>query len=285
MKQTATQNKKWQLRILYVSLGVCIALMAAFAVMIVLELRTTGQGRAFYATLSVPVLPRSTAPPIMPRPAVPLAQPAFPPDADVYAPGPGEAHVSFVDFDEKRRQFSNVVAWIQSEGTVINYPVVQGSDNEFYLYHLADGTRHPMGSIFLDYRNAADFSCPVILIFGHDMRSGDMFGSLRGYGRQDYFEQHPSMSIFSPYQDFELWLIAGFVINSAIEIPPMSFADEGEFYQYIASIRHRSQFVSNIEVSYGDRLVILATCTPIGPSTYRKLVVGTLVPRVMAITE
>jgi len=235
--------------------------MVGFAAALVLDLLTIGQGQSFYADQSIEFRPRTQA---SPSGSIQLTQ-------------ANETEEPFVDFDEMREIFPSIVAWIQSEWTVINYPIVQGGDNDHYLYRLADGRSHIMGSIFLDYRNVPDFSDQSIIIYGHDMRSGDMFGSLRHYTDQDYFEAHSSMFIFTPEQDFELLLFSGYVIDSAYEVPPMHFADQEDFDRFVSDIKRRSIFSSDVEVSFGDQIVFLATCTPNNLENERLIIAGKLV--------
>jgi sortase B len=268
MARNKSGNRNKKLIFLYAILGLCIGLAVFFAAAIFLELREIEQGQTFYAALPDEVRPR----PAIPVRAVPdeaLAEPPAAEEPEPWAP--------FVDFDAMREDFPNIIGWIQSAGTVINYPIVQGSDNDFYLYRFPDGTLHAWGSIYLDYRNAPDFSDHSMIIYGHDMRSGDMFGSLRYYRDQAFFEQHNSMFIFTPERDYLLVLFAGYVLDSYYEVPPMSFADEAGFEAFIADIRRRSIFTSGFEVEFGDRLVFLATCVAAGGINDRLIIVGALV--------
>ncbi|MCL2619134.1 MAG: class B sortase [Defluviitaleaceae bacterium] len=262
MEHSASRGKG-KIVLLFAILGMCVAAMFYFAFALFSELHMTRQGQNFYASLSVEMLPRS-------------GEPGRSPQEGGFAAASPEEEGGFIDFDAKRGQFPSIVGWIQSEGTVINYPIVKGPDNDFYLYRLADGTPHAMGSIFMDYRNAADFSDRNIIIYGHDMRSGDKFGSFRNYADQEYFEAHHSMFILTPDANFELMLFAGYVLDSSQEVPPMDFFDEAHFNRYIADIRRRSIFRSDLEVGYGSRLVFLATCTPGGSVHERLILVGKL---------
>ena len=83
------------------------------------------------------------------------------------------------------------VAWIYIEDTAINYPVVQGSDNSFYLKHLIDGKWNSAGCIFLDFRVDSNISDRHSIIYGHHMKDGTMFSGLTKYKKQDYYEAHP----------------------------------------------------------------------------------------------
>jgi len=76
----------------------------------------------------------------------------------------------------------DIIAWIVVPGTGIDYPIAQGADNAWYLRHTVSGERSPSGAIFLDYRNAPDFSDGHMLIYGHNMQDGSMFAPLHGWG-------------------------------------------------------------------------------------------------------
>jgi len=86
-----------------------------------------------------------------------------------------------IDFDALRAINPNIVGWIVVPGTTIDYPVVQGRDNNWYLHHTFRGERNPAGAIFLDYLNAPDFSDGHTLVYGHNMQRGNMFAPLHGW--------------------------------------------------------------------------------------------------------
>ena len=89
-----------------------------------------------------------------------------------------------VDFEALRQQNPDIIAWIYSTDTPINYPVVQSEDNSYYLRRLIDGTRNTAGTIFADFRNAPDFSDRNTLVYGHNMKNNPMFGTLSEYRKQ-----------------------------------------------------------------------------------------------------
>jgi len=247
--------------------GLSIGLMVFFAVMLVLERHTIRQGQAFNAALSIDVNPHFIQPDFIDNLAPVNIEPVTVEQESAVA-------IPLMDFESKRETLPYIVAWIHSEGTVINYPIVQGNDNEYYLSRLPDGSRNSIGSIFLDYRN--DFSDDNIMIYGHNMRSGDMFGSFRHYTNQDYFERHPCMSIFTPTHNFTLLLFAGYIFDSSVEVPPMSFGDSDEFERYISNIKSRSIFTSDIDAEFGDKIAFLCTCTESGSKHERLVIVGKL---------
>jgi sortase B len=175
-------------------------------------------------------------------------------------PATGKANTPTMDFEHIRKEAPDVVAWIRIDGTMIDYPVMYADDNEFYLEHLPNGKKSDQGSLFIDYRNAPDFLDPNTLVYGHRMKSGTMFGTLRYYNNQSYYDKHPTVSIFTPEGNYEAILFAGYTFDQTVEMPPTRFKNAEEFDKYIQDARRRSIFQSDVEVSATDRLVTLATC-------------------------
>lgn len=103
-----------------------------------------------------------------------------------------------VDFEELQKINPDIVAWIRIEGLGIDYPIVQGTDNEHYLHYTFRGEANVAGSIFLDYRNKADFSDSKIILYGHNMKNGSMFGSLKKYRDESVLLENQIVTIYLP---------------------------------------------------------------------------------------
>ena len=102
-----------------------------------------------------------------------------------------------VDFASLQAMNPDIVAWLRIPG-VLEYPVVRGKDNSYYLNHTVQKTYNIAGSIFLDYRNERDFSDSKNIIYGHNMKDGSMFHVLRNYQDIDFFQEHTDMEIYLP---------------------------------------------------------------------------------------
>lgn len=161
-----------------------------------------------------------------------------------------------VDFDALREISSDVIAWIYCPDTQINYPVVQGSDNIYYLSHLMDDSYNVNGTIFMDYRGKTDFSDVNNIIYGHHMKSGAMFANLIKYKEKGFYEAHPIMYLFTPEQTYRLDLLAGLVVES--DDPIYSFDLDTEQVQYYMT---QSTFASKAKVNPDYPLVTLSTCS------------------------
>lgn len=165
-----------------------------------------------------------------------------------------------VNFDALLKKNSDVVGWLYSEGTVINYPVLQAEDNSFYLNRLLDKTNNVCGSLFLDCWNNSDFSHYQNIIYGHNMKNRSMFGTLSGYKKQSYYDAHPVMYLLTPAQDYKIVLIAGYVVPSVSDSYLIAEnADERD--ALIQKALEKSTFKADVEILETDRLLTLSTCT------------------------
>lgn len=166
-----------------------------------------------------------------------------------------------VNFTELQQQNPDIVGWIYSAGTVINYPVVQGKDNEEYLYRMANGTDNRCGSIFLDYQNDRDFQDTNSVINGHNMKNGSMFASLLGYVTQEYYDEHPRIWLVTPGKTYSLELFAGFVTELESDVWKISFTTEEDFAAWKSEMARRSYFKSTVVPKADEKVVTLSTCT------------------------
>ena len=101
-------------------------------------------------------------------------------------------------FQELQSMNSDVIAWITVYDTPIDYPVVQGTDNEYYLKHTFKKTEHVAGSIFLDKDNSQDFSNRKSILYGHNMKDGSMFQGLHKYESESYLQEHNKVYLYLP---------------------------------------------------------------------------------------
>lgn len=166
-----------------------------------------------------------------------------------------------VDFDGLKSVNSDVIGWIYVPDTEINYPIVQTSDNDYYLDHLVDRTQNPAGAIFLDTRNPSDFSDLHSIIYGHHMKNGSMFAALKGYKKQDFFDGHKTGYLITQDAAYSIDFFAGHVANVEENAWQLDFDDAADFDNWIKSLKEISAFKSDIEPQYGDRIFTLSTCS------------------------
>ena len=173
-----------------------------------------------------------------------------------------------VDFNELLRECPDIVGWIYSEGTKINYPVVQCQrDNPvtadyYYLYRDIHGQYSGNGTPFLDVKCAGDFSSYNSIIYGHHMNDGSMFASIDGYRKQGdaYYQEHPVLYLNTPTQNYRVELFAGYLTDADSSTYTVSFPDTSSFLLYCQDMKAKSTFASDVVIQPGDRIVTLSTC-------------------------
>lgn len=166
-----------------------------------------------------------------------------------------------VDFSALLAKNRDAVGWIYSPDTVINYPVVQGSDNDYYLHRLIDGTWNPSGTIFVDARDTLCFDGRSVILYGHHMNDGSMFASIVNYKKQDYYAAHPNLYLNTPSGNYRLAVFSGFVTSADSSVYTFDFSSDAEFTDYVNRMKGFSDFSSDVTVSASDRIAVLSTCT------------------------
>lgn len=169
---------------------------------------------------------------------------------------PAETAPLSVDFDYLQDINQDVVAWIYSEDTPINYPVVLSADNSDYLHRLLDGTYNAAGTLFMDFRNSGDFSEENSIIYGHHMNNGSMFASLEMYRTQSYYDEHPVLYLLTPDGDYKLELIAGKTVHADDQIVYSTNLTVEEAQERMEN----SDFQADVTLAPQDHFVTLSTC-------------------------
>ena len=182
-----------------------------------------------------------------------------------------------VDFDALLAKNSDVKGWLYSEGTVINYPVVQAADNDYYLHRLYDGSYNGSGSLFIDYRCYSGLQGRIAIIYGHHMNDGSMFASLVEYRKQEYYDAHPVMYLNTPQGNYQVELFSGFITAADSAVYVMGFADDEEYAAYLMKMKAFSEFDCDVTPTVDDRIIVLSTCT-YEYNNARYVVFGRLVP-------
>lgn len=161
-----------------------------------------------------------------------------------------------VDFDILEKESKNIIGWIYSEGTPINYPIVKGKDNIYYLNHLINDELNKSGSIFLDYRNDVDFSDSEIIIYGHNMKNDTMFGTLTNYKNEEYYEAHKKVYIVTKNNNFEMEVLAQSVISENSNL--YNLGKNNVRNEIVNIVKEKN---NEININENDKLIVLSTCT------------------------
>lgn len=167
-----------------------------------------------------------------------------------------------IDFAALSKKYKNVKAWLYNKGTVIDYPVVQGTDNSFYLHHMINGEYNWKGTLFIDYRNKKPFTGDfVTVIYGHRMKDGSMFHSLIEYRKQDYYKEHSVMKLNTPSAKYDVEVFAAVTIPANSSRYKFAFSGVSDKQAYLNWIQKKTELKTDIRVTTSDRIVMLSTCT------------------------
>ncbi len=162
-----------------------------------------------------------------------------------------------VDLSKVKEKYPKAVGWIYSPETPINYPVMQGKDNAYFVNRMPNGVENAAGSIFLDYRDSAALTDFASVLYGHNMKNNSMFGTVLDYRKEGYFEEHPFMFYFTEDKTYRLEIFAGVntVATSNLYLEP----DDRD--GFIANALKKSTFTSTVKVTSDDRIILMSTCS------------------------
>lgn len=192
-----------------------------------------------------------------------------------------EPYVSPIDFASLQQSNSDIYGWLRIEDTDIDYAVVQSeSADDYYLIHDINGNYDLNGSIFSQHEyNSKDFEDPVTVLYGHNMKTGKMFGHLRqSYTDPDFFEAHKVITIYTPEEELDYKVFAAVPYSNELIPYEHDFEDVQDytnFFNGVLNIRNLSaRFDEANKPEFGDRVLILSTC--ISGTNQRFLVMATL---------
>ena len=168
-----------------------------------------------------------------------------------------------VDFEKLLEMNSDVVGWIRfDEPSEINYPVVQGRDNEEYLKRTFEANTNKLGTLFVDVNNPGDFSGRNTFIYGHNMKNGSMFAQLLKYKDDSFYKEHPYFYIYTPDGKVRTYeIFSAGVVKDTSDSYIMDYEDDAAFQTYIDYIKQQSAYPTSAEVTTASKIVSLSTCT------------------------
>lgn len=172
-----------------------------------------------------------------------------------------------LDFDSMHETNKDICAWIEIDGTKVDYPVLQSSeDDSKYLTTAVDGSYYIGGSLFTESAyNSADFNDPVTIIYGHTMRSGALFGQLQKiYSSESSFEKHNEIKLYLPGEVRKYTVFAAVPYSNMHILDAYDFSNRywyKNFFKGVFDTRaFGAQFDDEITPEFGDRVIILSTC-------------------------
>ncbi len=168
-----------------------------------------------------------------------------------------------IDFAALKEKNPDTIAYLKVNNTKIDYVVVKGKDNSYYLTHDFNKKSNSAGWVFADYHNKYDGTDKNKVIYGHNRLNGSMFGSLKKTLEKKWFNNKDNHKILLAdetgehyYQVFSNYMIKveNYYINT-------EFKNDDEFYKFIKTLKKRSKYNYKVDLSKDDQILTLSTCT------------------------
>lgn len=160
-----------------------------------------------------------------------------------------------------------LVGWITIDGTHVDYPVLQTVNNEYYLDHNFDQEEDRNGSIFLDKDCSIWPRSQNLILYGHNMKSGKMFGSLKSYKSEDFFKKHPQIKFDTIYEKgtYDVMFVFSEIVHEESEVTFRYYQfinanSDVEYNSYMKDMAEMSLYDTGVKSVYGDALITLSTC-------------------------
>ena len=171
-------------------------------------------------------------------------------------------------FKELYAENPDIRGWLKIDGMKIDYPVMTRSgDNDYYLDKNFDGKKDKNGLLILDYRCDLMSGAQNFIIYGHNMSSGVMFGTLKNYKSKDFCEKHPIIQFDSLYEEAEYQVVAAMLSEVAYAdedvfryYDAIDMSTEESFNAFCDNISEKALYTTGETLSFGDSCLILSTC-------------------------
>ena len=174
-----------------------------------------------------------------------------------------------VAFDQLKNENSDVIGWIRFDDLEvidINYPVLYSGDNEKYLRTDMYGQQHIAGCIFLEGLNRPDFSDYYNIIYGHNMNDGSMFGSLKKYKDEGFWQDHQYFTLYTEQTAFRYRIFAYQDAVNGGDVYKIGYQPGKEYQTLIDTMMSDSNIDTEIRPKSDDKIMTLSTCTGNGYS-------------------
>lgn len=174
-----------------------------------------------------------------------------------------------IKLEELQKENSDIVGWLEIEDSNINYPVLQGTDNDYYMTHNYKKQYSKNGSLFLDKDYDWNLPSSNLLIYGHNNRgSNEMLVGLMNYKNEDYYKTHKTIRFTTNEEDAEYEIISVFLSRVYYKSETDVFRyyyfinaeNEQEFNEYVQNSKEASLYNIEATAEYGDQLLTLSTC-------------------------
>lgn len=165
---------------------------------------------------------------------------------------------------ELQQKNEDVIGWIRFDNLDVSYPVMQCEDNEYYLKHTFKKESNPAGSIFMEAANTKDFEDCHTILYGHNMKNLSMFGILKKYKTENFYEENPYFTIYTTEHVYRYQIFAYYDIAMDADLYTIGFKPDEVFQGFVEKMCRRSYYDTGIDVNEKDKVLTLSTCSTKG---------------------
>ena len=167
-----------------------------------------------------------------------------------------------ININELKNINNDTVSWITVDSTNINYPVVQYSDNDYYLNHDYNKMNTINGWIFMDFRNNSDLSDKNTIFYGHNLLNKTSFGSIANlFTDKWYNNSNHKIKIKNDLQIYTYEIFSIYYIDPEIYYLQTSFYDDASYIDFLNTLKSRSKYNFGVQLNPNDKIITLSTCT------------------------
>ena len=171
---------------------------------------------------------------------------------------PDDVRQSLIDSAQSlNNAYPDAIGWLYIPDTLINYPIMQSDDNNFYLHHSYDGSGLQSGSVFLDYRCENRFMNPINILYGHNMKNGSMFAGVLNFADYAYFESHRYGWLATPETVYRI----DFFSCAKADMNDELYDGSTPVDEWLSHLSDISVVSENADFSGNDRFISLSTCS------------------------
>lgn len=167
-----------------------------------------------------------------------------------------------INFSTLKEINSDIVSWLMVDGTNINYPVVKGSDNEYYLEHDLLKRKTYKGWIFLDYRNDYKMHDMNSIFYGHNLLNGDAFSSLGNIFTDKWFNNSSHyIIVLIGKKKYVYEIFSCYYSDVDTYYLQNNFVSKDDYYEFLTNIKSKSKYNFSVSLDKNDKIITLSTCT------------------------
>ena len=172
-----------------------------------------------------------------------------------------ETKTKDLDINELKNINNDVMGWVRVDGTSINYPFVQTTDNDYYIDHDIYKNYNNSGSIFGDYRNNWNLETKNIILYGHHLINGSMFGSISKMFTSDWQKNSNHLITTKTFDKTYTWEVFS-VYETSIESTYLKneFKDDNEYNEFITKLKNKSNYDYKVDMTRTTNIITLSTC-------------------------